>query len=225
MMPPPVGAITLCSISRFARRHAHGWLSRSSEQSPSSLASFLEDLFGDDELHDLAGSLVDLRDLRVAIVALGGEVFQISVAPEDLHAVARGLDGDVTREKLRLCGGEDVVFSRVLQCRGTPGQKARRVDLGGYVRQHPLDRLEIGDLLSEGFTLLGVREGVLEAGARDPDRLGRDRNAAAIEGREGDAESLVRLAQQTRRGHPRILEDELCRVRSTDPELFLELAD
>ena len=55
--------------------------------SAASAGSLLEDLFCDDELHDLAGPLVDLSDLRVAVVALGWEVFQVSIPAEDLHAV------------------------------------------------------------------------------------------------------------------------------------------
>src|SRR5438093_12979136 len=62
--------------------------------------SFLQDLFRDDELHDLAGPLIDLGDLRVAVMALGREVFQIAIAPEDLHAIAAGFDRDVAGEKL-----------------------------------------------------------------------------------------------------------------------------
>src|SRR5205823_1960560 len=54
-----------------------------------SARSFLEDLFGDDELHDLARAFVDLGDLRVAVVALGGKVLEISVAAVDLDAVTR----------------------------------------------------------------------------------------------------------------------------------------
>src|SRR5438477_367721 len=224
MMKPPVGAITLCSISRFARRHAHGWWSRSSGQSPSTLVSFFEDFLRDDELHDLAGPLVDLGYLRIAVVALGRKVFQIAIAPEDLHAIAAGFDRDVAREELRLGSGEDVILARVLQSCRAPGQQAGSVDLGRHVREHPLDRLKIGDLLSERLALLGIREGVLETRARDPDRLRRDRDAAAVEGRERDLVSLIRLAEETRGRHSRILEDELRGIRSADAELLLELA-
>src|SRR5581483_2864078 len=41
--------------------------------------SFLEHLLGDDELHDLARPFVDLGDLRVAVVALGREVREVTV--------------------------------------------------------------------------------------------------------------------------------------------------
>src|SRR6185503_15061844 len=59
--------------------------------------SFLQDLLRDDEIHDLARSLVDLRDLRVAVVALGREVGEVTVAAEDLDALARGTHRDVAR--------------------------------------------------------------------------------------------------------------------------------
>src|SRR5438477_1076765 len=225
MMKPPVGAITLCSISRFARRHAHGWWSRSSGQSPSTLVSFFEDFLRDDELHDLAGPLVDLGYLRIAVVALGRKVFQIAIAPEDLHAIAAGFDRDVAREELRLGSGEDVILARVLQSRRAPGQQAGSVDLGRHVREHPLDRPEIGDPLTERLALLGKREGVHEARARDPDRLRRDRDTAAVERRERDPEPLARLAEEIRARYACVLEDQLGGVRPADPELFLELAD
>src|SRR6266498_3837999 len=86
--------------------------------------SFLQDLFRDDELHDLAGPRVDLRDLRVAIMSLGREVFQVSVAAEDLHTVSARLDRDVTRKALRFGGGEDVVLTRLLHRRRAPREQA-----------------------------------------------------------------------------------------------------
>src|SRR2546430_16019923 len=86
--------------------------------------SLLQDLFRDDELHDLAGPLIDLGDLRVAVVALGREVFQIAIAPEDLHAIAAGFDRDVAGEELRFGGGEDVILARILQSRRAPCQQA-----------------------------------------------------------------------------------------------------
>src|SRR6266550_3583055 len=187
--------------------------------------SLLQDLFRDDELHDLAGSLIDLGDLRVAVVTLGREVFQISVAPEDLHAIAAGLHPHVAREELRLPRREDVVLARVLHRGGAPREQTSRVDLRGHVGEHPLDRLEVGDLLSKGLALLGVRDRILEARAGDADRLRRDRDAAAIEGRKRDPVSLAHLAEKIRGRHARVLEDELRRVRSADAELALELAD
>src|SRR5436190_19702202 len=82
--------------------------------------SLFQDLFRDDELHDLAGSLIDLCDLRVAVVALGGKVFQVSVAAEDLDAIAARLDGDIARKELRFRRREDVILARVLQGRRAP---------------------------------------------------------------------------------------------------------
>src|SRR5207237_8961963 len=76
--------------------------------------SFLEYLFRDDELHDLARAFIDLGDLRVTVVTLRGEILQIAVSPEDLHAVARGFHRDVRCEELRLGGRENVVLARVL---------------------------------------------------------------------------------------------------------------
>src|SRR5678816_2003723 len=50
--------------------------------------SSLQDLLRDDEIHDLARSLVDLGDLGVAVMALRGEIREVAVPAEDLDAFA-----------------------------------------------------------------------------------------------------------------------------------------
>src|SRR5256886_941094 len=160
--------------------------------------SLFQRLSRDDELHALAGPLIALGVLRAPIVALGREIVQMAVPAEDLHAVAARLDRGVAREELRLRRGEDVVLSRILHGRRSPCQQTGGVDLRRHVGEHPLDRLEVGDLFSEGLALLGVRKGVLEAGARDSDRLRRDRDAATVEGRERDLVALAHLAAEGR---------------------------
>src|SRR6478736_1413614 len=57
---------------------------------------------GDHEPLDLARSLVDLGDLRVAVVALDRELLRIPVAAEDLDRLAGLPPGRLRREELRL---------------------------------------------------------------------------------------------------------------------------
>ena len=60
---------------------------------------------GDHEPLDLARALVDLRDLRVAEVALDRELGRVAVAAEDLDRLAGLPPRDARREELRLRAG------------------------------------------------------------------------------------------------------------------------
>src|SRR5438045_3598800 len=64
-----------------------------------------EDRSGDHESLDLAGPLVDLRDLRVAVVALDRKLLRVAVAAEDLNRLSRLPPRDLGGEELRLRPG------------------------------------------------------------------------------------------------------------------------
>src|SRR4051794_39620348 len=68
--------------SAHERRHA-------STSGRSGARDVAEEVARDDQALDLARALVDLGDLRVAVVALGGEVLRVPVAAEDLDRLAR----------------------------------------------------------------------------------------------------------------------------------------
>ncbi len=85
---------------------------------------------------------------------------------------------------------------RVLEARGAQRQQPGRVDLGRHVGELELDRLVLGDRLAERPALLRVGERVLERGARDAERLGRDADPAAVERRHRDLEAAADLAEQ-----------------------------
>src|SRR3954464_11120392 len=63
--------------------------------------SLLEQGRSDDQALDLAGSFVDLGDLGVPEVPLGGKIRQVAVAAEDLHGLLGDAVGHLGREQLR----------------------------------------------------------------------------------------------------------------------------
>src|SRR3954452_22669272 len=138
----------MCSSARSqARPHAGSGLARGvAEQRPR-----------DHEALDLARALVDLGDLRVAVVALGRELLRVAVAAEHLDRLAGPVARDAACEQLRLRALDGVRPARLLQARGAPDERARRLDLGLHVGELLLDRLEAADRPPEGVALLGVR--------------------------------------------------------------------
>src|ERR671933_2282513 len=89
-----------------------------------------EDVARDHEPLDLARALVDLGDLRVAVVALGGELLRVAVAAEDLDRLAGPLARDPAGEELGLRALDRVWPARLLEPRRPPHERTRRLDLG-----------------------------------------------------------------------------------------------
>src|SRR3954452_19993530 len=116
----------------------------------------------DHEPLDLRRPLVDLGDLGVAVVALGRELLRVAVAAEDLDRLAGLAAGDGGGEELGLRALDGVGPARLLQARGAPDERARRLDLGLHVGELVLNRLEAGDRAAEGVALGGVVGGELE---------------------------------------------------------------
>src|SRR5215471_9359041 len=148
----------------------------------------LENLARDDQPVDLAGALVDLGDAGVAEVALDRILLGVAVAAVNLESLGR--------DPLSHLGGEELGDRRLqpvaaapagllLRRRGSAGQKARGVDLGGHVRQIKADHLEIGDRAGERPALAGVPHRSLVGLLRDPDGLGGDADTAAVESGHG----------------------------------------
>src|SRR5207249_9375101 len=115
-----------------------------------------EDLSRDHEPLDLARSLADLRELRVAEISLDLVLLDVAVAAVDLDPGVRDSRRDLRREELRLGGGQAVLATLVLQPCGTPDELAGGLDLGRHVRDHERHALERPDLAAELLTLTGV---------------------------------------------------------------------
>src|SRR6185312_10924018 len=123
---------------------------------------------------DLAGALVDLGDLRIAVVALGRELLRVPVAAEHLDRLAGPLPRDTAGEQLGLGALDRVRVPGLLQPRRAPDECTRRLDLGLHVGELLLDRAEAADRAPERVALLGVGGRDVERGLRDPDRLRGD---------------------------------------------------
>src|SRR4051794_4337579 len=177
---------------------------------------------GDDQPLDLARALVDLGHLRVAEVALGRELLGVAVAAEHLDRLARPVARDARREQLGLRALDRVRAPRVLEPRGAPRERARRLDLGLHVGELVLDRLEAADRAAERVTLAGVRRREVERRLRDADGLRRDADAPAVERRQRDAHPGARRAEPLGR---RVLEEQIGGRARVLAELLLLAGD
>ena len=70
-------------------------------------------------------------------------------------------------------------------------QLPRRLDLGRHVGEHELDRLVGHHGLTELAPFRGVAEGPLEGALGEPEGLGRDAGAGAVEGHHGVLETAA----------------------------------
>src|SRR3954452_24872989 len=176
----------------------------------------------DDQALDLAGALVELGDLRVAVVALGGELLGVAVAAEDLDRLAGLAAGDGRGEELRLSALDAVRVAGLFEAGGAPDQGAGGLDLGLHVGQLVLDRLEAGDRATERVALLGVTRSELEGGLGDADGLGGDADPAAVERAQRDAHAVAGLAEAL---GGRVLEREVGGGARVEPHLLLLARD
>src|SRR5205823_9411596 len=92
-----------------------------------------ENRAGDHEALDLARPLVDLRDLRVAVVTLDRELLRVAVAAEDLDRLARLAPRHLRGEQLRLRSRLGVSPLVLLQPRRAMDEQPGRVDLYRHV--------------------------------------------------------------------------------------------
>src|SRR5688572_1792984 len=105
------------------------------------------------------------------------------------------------------------------EIRGAPDEKARSVDLGRHVGEHPLDRLKVGDLFSELAAILRVAQRFLETAARYPHTERPDPDPRPLEDLERVNEAVIDLAESILIRDLDIFEVELGGVRRTHPEL------
>src|SRR5436305_2284924 len=135
---------------------------------------------GDHEPLDLARPLVDLGDLRVAVVALGGELLRIAVAAQHLDRLAGLASRDGTGEELGLRALDGVRAARLLEARSAVSEGPGGLDLGLHLGKLVLDRLEAPDRSPEGAPLPRIADREVERRLRDARGLGSDADAPAV---------------------------------------------
>ncbi|CAN4021913.1 Spermidine/putrescine-binding periplasmic protein, partial [Dysosmobacter welbionis] len=182
------------------------------------------DIAGDDHTLDFAGALIDLGDLGVAHHALQGIVLGVAVAAEHLQRLGGGQHGVLRAEQLghgRLLGE---ALALALQHGGLIGQQAARLGAHRHVGEGELGVLELADGLAELDTALGVGHGLFHGALGNAQSLGRDADAAAVQGLHGDLEALALLAQQVLLGNDAVGEHDLGGGGAVQAHLLFVLA-
>ena len=181
----------------------------------------------DDEPLDLLGSLVELGDLRVAHHPLDRELVDVAVAPQHLDGVGgdphRGVPGHEFTHRRPAAGvgraGLDLDAGLVQELAGGLGR-------GVHVGEHRADHLEVADPLAELLALPRVGGRDLEGALGDPDGLGGDPRAAAIERAHREIEARrPRSPMQVGRRHADAVERELGGRAAADAHLVLDPGD
>src|SRR5919204_2855992 len=139
-----------------------------------------EDRARDDEPLNLARPLVDLRDLRVPVVALDRKLLRVAVTAENLDCFGRLPARHLRGEELRLRPRLGMGFALMLQPSSPINEESCGVDLRRHVRELPLHALEVGDSLPELAALERVRAGDVVRSLRDPQRLSGDADPAPV---------------------------------------------
>src|SRR5581483_2433152 len=120
---------------------------------------------------------VDDRALAVAVEASGRVLVGVAVGAVDLHAVAgRALRRD-RREPLGETGLARVALAAVLQPARSQPEQPRRLIVRLHLRDHFLHQLVLADLDAERLALERVPDARVAAGADEPRRAGRHREA------------------------------------------------
>src|SRR5215470_13540985 len=148
----------------------------------------------DDDALDLARSLVDARDARVAHQALDGHLAGVAVAAVDLKRRVANLARALRRVELgdRRLAREGAAL--LLEPGGAQDEEPRRVELCLHVGEHDLDRLVLGERDVELDALPGVGPGRFERRGRDAAGLRPDADASAVERGHRDLEAVALVA-------------------------------
>src|SRR5664279_2718161 len=150
----------------------------------------------DDHALHFGGAFIELRDLGIAIGPLDRVALRVSISTVDLDCPVSNARGGLGGEQLRhgCCGA---VRQTMVLVPGCPvDQQASGVDLSGHVGDHPLNRLQRGNGLTELNAFLGVCQGRIERPLSDPQSLGGNSNSSAVKGRHRNLETLAFLSEQ-----------------------------
>src|SRR5215469_2072018 len=122
----------------------------------------LQQLAGDYQALDLAGSLADEHKGRVTVIALDVELFGVAKAPMNAHRFERDFLAHLGGKGFSHTNYQVAALAPVFFLRGLLEQEARRLDLSRHIRQLELDGLVLGNRLAKGGALLRVFDGVVK---------------------------------------------------------------
>src|SRR5205085_575470 len=113
----------------------------------------------------------------------------------------------------------------VLESRRVVDHQSGGFDLRRRLRHLELDRLKIGEGLSELLALLQVPDRRVERALRDADHLRTDSDSSAVQRRDRDLVALSDGAEHVLFRYLAVVEKELDRARCANAELVFFLAD
>src|SRR6266536_114560 len=200
-------------------------LSSRRRPSPDRQPGVFENLPGDDEPVNLARAFVDLRDPGVPEIPLDRILLRITVTSVNLQRPGRHALGHLGREEFRDRRLERKPPSplphAVLRRGGAAGQETRGLDVCRHVGEVEPDHLELGDRTPERTASASIVQSRLVRLGRDPDRLRRDPDPAAVHRRHRDLESVALLAQPVFRRDGDVGKKDLDGARRVDAQLDL----
>src|SRR5260370_12234370 len=181
----------------------------------------LQQLAGDQQALDLAGSLADEHKGRVTVIALDIELFGIAKAAMDAHRFGRDF--------LTQCGGKEFghascqveAVAPILFLRGLLEQETRRLYPGRHIRQLELDGLVLGNRLAKGGALLRVLDGVVKCRLGHTYSSRRYVDTSDLQSAHNVFKPLAFAAtKQAVSGHTHIIEDKFGGLNTLIAKLF-----
>ena len=189
------------------------------------LTQLTHQMGGDDHPLDLIGPLVDGGNLGVAVGALHLHALEETGAAVDLQGIVGDFQRNVRGIHLRHGRLHAVRLMMLLQFGCGINQEPCAAQLGGHIRQLKGNALLGGNGLAELDTFFGICQRVLEGSLSDPQRLGGNTDAAAVQRGHGDFEALALLAQQVFLGNLYVVEDQLRRGGGADAHFIIVVTE
>src|SRR5579859_2403606 len=157
----------------------------------------------------MAGALVDLQPLDVAIKAFDRILVRVTTVAKHEYGLRRSLHRGFSCEKLgygrRLCCWQTLVLY--------PGcaidEQSCRFDIGGHICQGSLDHLEIRYPLAELAPPFGEVNAGIQAGPSHTNRTRGHSQPPAIQGRHGDFKSFSWRTQERVFRHAALFEGNM----------------
>src|SRR3989475_5924882 len=185
----------------------------------------LQKFFRDDDSLNLARAFADLGQLRIPQHPFDRVVRDVSVAAVDLDRLVRDEGRHLARVQLPHCSLFLERLPAVLEPSGAMDERPGRIDPGGHVREHELDRLVLRNRLRELNPFLRVLDGFLERALGNSHGHGTDADSASVQYSQRVHEAFILLAKERSLRKTAIGQDHLRRSAPSDAELVLHPTD